>query len=63
MVLIGFVFNTNFEKVIEQLIVTDIEDKYFEYNDITVDDTDGTVYFLGKSFENKTRKSKKKGRR
>ena len=56
-----FVFNSNFEKVIEQLIVTDIEDKYFEYNDITVDDTDGTVYFLGKSFENKTRKSKKRG--
>lgn len=57
-----FVFNTDFEKIYEQLIQKDIKDKYFDYNSIDVDDTDGTVYFLGKSFENESRKSKKKGK-
>ena len=57
-----FVFNTNFEKVYEQLIQKDIKDKYFDYNSIDVDDIDGTVYFLGKSFENNSRRSKKKGK-
>ncbi len=56
-----FVFNTNFEKIYEQLIQKDIKDRYFEYNSVDVDDEDGTVYFLGKSYENKSRKSKKKG--
>ncbi|WP_179345410.1 hypothetical protein [Winogradskyella ursingii] len=57
-----FVFNTNFEKVYEQLIQKDIKDKFFEYNSIDVDDKDGTVYFLGKSFENKSKKTKKNGK-
>lgn len=57
-----FVFNTDFEKAYEQTIQKDIKDKYFDYNSIDVDDNDGTVYFLGKSFENKSRKSKKKGK-
>lgn len=57
-----FVFNTDFEKIYEQLIQKDIKDKYFDYNSIDVDDNDGTVYFLGKSYENKSRKSKKKGK-
>jgi hypothetical protein len=56
-----FVFNDNFEKVYEQLIQKKVKDKYFNYNSIDVDDNDGTVYFLGKSFENESRKSKKKG--
>jgi hypothetical protein len=56
-----FVFNNNFEKVYEQLIEKNIKDKYFDYQSIDIDDTNGTVYFLGKSFENKSRKSKKKG--
>ena len=56
-----FVFNTNFESVYDKLIEKDIKDKLFEYNSIDVDDKDGTVYFLGKAFENNSRKSKKKG--
>lgn len=57
-----FVFNNNLEQIYTRLIEKDIKDKYFDYNDITVDDTDGTIYFLGKSFENESRKSKKKGK-
>ncbi len=56
-----FVFNSNFEKTYEQVIQKDIKDKYFEYESIDIDDNDGTVYFLGKTFENNSRKSKKKG--
>ncbi|WP_415374568.1 hypothetical protein [Patiriisocius sp. Uisw_017] len=56
-----FVFNNNFEKVYEQLIEKNIKDKYFDYQSIDIDDNNGTVYFLGKSFENESRKSKKKG--
>lgn len=57
-----FVFNNNFEKVYEALVDKDIKDKLFEYESIDVDDVDGTVYFLGKVFENDSRKSKKNGR-
>jgi hypothetical protein len=57
-----FVFNNNFEQVYEQLIQKDIKDKYFDYESVDIDDNDGTVYFLGKSFENNSRKSKKKGK-
>lgn len=56
-----FVFNSTFDKVFERKITRDVKDKYFEYNSIDVDDNDGTVYFLGKTFENKSRKSKKGG--
>lgn len=56
------VFNNEFEKVYEQIIEKDIKDKYFEYNSIDVDDNDGTIYFLGKSYENETKKSKKDGK-
>lgn len=56
-----FVFNSNFEKVYEQLIQKNIKDKYFEYESIDIDDTDGSVYFLGKSYENESRKTKKNG--
>ena len=57
-----FVFNNDFEKVYETQIQKTIKDRLFDYNSIDIDDTDGTVYFLGKSFENNTRKSKKKGK-
>jgi hypothetical protein len=56
-----FVFNNNFEKVYEQTIQQDIKDKYFDYESIDIDDNDGSVYFLGKSFENESRRTKKKG--
>ena len=55
-----FVFNTKFEKIYEHLIQLNIKDKFFEYNSLDIDD-DGTVYFLGKAFENNSKKSKKKG--
>lgn len=57
-----FVFNNDFEKAYEHLIQKNIKDKYFEYESIEIDDADGTVYFLGKVFENESRRSKKKGR-
>ena len=57
-----FVFNNDFEKVYDQVIQKDIKDKYFEYNSVDIDDQDGTVYFLGKSFENESRRSKKDGK-
>lgn len=56
-----FAFNNDFEMVYEQIIKKDIKDRLFKYNSIDVDDNDGTAYFLGKSFENNSRKSKKKG--
>ena len=56
-----FVFNDKFEQVYEKLIVKDIKDKLFKYNSFEVDGTDGTIYFLGKSYENNTRKAKKNG--
>ena len=57
-----FVYNNNFEKVFEQRIEKNIKDKYFDCNSIDIDDENGTVYFLGKSFENKSRRTKKKGK-
>jgi len=57
-----FVFNSNFEMLYEQLIEKDIKDKYFDYESIDIDDYTGALYFLGKSFENESRKAKKKGK-
>lgn len=57
-----FVYNDNFELVFEKLIVKKIKDRFFDYNTIEVDDTNGTLYFLGKSFENESRRKKKKGK-
>ncbi len=56
-----FVFDDSFEKVYEKLIEKDIKDRLFDYNDFEVDGVDGTIYFLGKSFEKNSRKSKKDG--
>ena len=57
-----FVFNNNFEMVYEKLIVKDIKDKLFSYSDFEVSGEDGTIYFLGKAYENGKRKAKKKGK-
>jgi hypothetical protein len=57
-----FVFDNSFNLTFEKLIEKDIKDRLFEYNDITVDDKDGTVYFLGKSYENNSKRTKKKGK-
>ncbi|WP_203258474.1 hypothetical protein [Hyunsoonleella ulvae] len=57
-----FVFNDEFELVFDKLITKDIKDNLFEYNSFEVDDTDGTVYFLGKSYEKGTKRDKKDGK-
>ena len=57
-----FVFNDKLEPVYEKMIQKNIKDKLFEYNSFEVDSNDGTVYFLGKAFENDSRKAKKDGK-
>ncbi|WP_146191769.1 hypothetical protein [Algibacter marinivivus] len=57
-----FVFNDNFELVYDKLITKNIKDRLFEYNSFEVDDEDGTVYFLGKSFEKNSKRTKKGGK-
>ena len=57
-----FVFNDNFEMVFDKLIEKDVKDKLFSYNSIDVDDEDGSVYFLGKSYENGKKRNKKNGK-
>jgi len=57
-----FVFDKNFNQLYNQTIQKDIKDKLFEYNSIDIDDEDGTVYFLGKSYQNNSKRSKKKGK-
>lgn len=57
-----FVFNNKLELVYDKLITKDIKDRLFEYNSIEVDDKNGAVYFLGKSFENNSKRKKKKGK-
>lgn len=56
----AFVFKNNFELQYEKTITKDIKDKLFEYNNTEVDDEDGSIYFLGKSFENNSKKKKKR---
>lgn len=57
-----FVFDNAFEKVYDQLIEKNIKDRYVDYESIEIDDNNGTVYFLGKFFENESRKSKIKNK-
>ena len=57
-----FVFNDNFELVYDKLITKNIKDRLFEYNSFEVDDIDGTVYFLGKSYEKNSKRAKKDGK-
>lgn len=56
-----FVFDSNFNKVYDQLIQQDVKDKDFTYANVDIDDTNGTVYFLGKVHEKQSKESKKKG--
>ena len=57
-----FVYNNSFEKIYDQQIQKDIKDKLFKYNSIEIDDEDASVYFLGKSFENNSKRTKKNKR-
>ena len=56
------VFDDSFNKVYQTYFEKDIKDKYFDFDDVDVSDYDGTMYLLGKVFENNSRKSKKKGK-
>ncbi|TQD40594.1 hypothetical protein [Haloflavibacter putidus] len=55
------VYNDNLEKVFEHEFKSDLRDRLFSYNDIVVNDKDGTVYFLGKAYENDSKRKKKDG--
>ena len=57
-----FVYDDNFNQVFQREFKRDIKDKYFDYEDVSVDDEDGSVYFLGKVYEGDSRRSKKKGK-
>lgn len=57
-----FVFNDDLDLVYDKFITNNAEDRFFDYNSVDVDDKDGTVYFLGKSYENDSRQRKKKGK-
>ncbi|CAM1346295.1 hypothetical protein [Tenacibaculum crassostreae] len=57
-----FVFNNDLKMIYDKLLVKDIKDRLFQYNSIEVDDENGSVYFLGKSYENNKRKAKKNGK-
>ncbi|WP_196887600.1 hypothetical protein [Aureivirga sp. CE67] len=54
-----YVFDKKFNQLYEKKFEVDLKDKLFQLQDITIDDNDGTLYFLGKSFENNARTDKK----
>ncbi|NRR92874.1 hypothetical protein HSX10_14970 [Winogradskyella undariae] len=53
------VFNKKFEKVKEYLFKKNIKDDFFVFQNVSLNDIDGTVYLLGKIFENNSRATKK----
>lgn len=55
------VYNSNWEKVIDETIQENIKDKYFQYNSFSVSDVDGSVYYLGKAYKNDSFRDKVKG--
>lgn len=55
------VFNSDFQRVYLTDFKKQISDRLFDYQDLVVDDVDGTVYFIGKSYENNSKSSKRKG--
>ncbi|MCC7520161.1 MAG: hypothetical protein IT220_00860 [Flavobacteriaceae bacterium] len=55
------VFNSDFQRVYLSDFKKQISDRLFDYQDLVVDDIDGTVYFIGKSYENNSKSSKRKG--
>jgi len=57
-----YVFNDKFELEYVKDFALEIKDKYFEYENVDIDDATGTIYLLGKSFKNESRRKKKKGK-
>jgi len=54
------VYDDDFNKIYDTIFESDIDDKFFDFKDITISNEDGTLFLLGKVFENKSTKSKKK---
>ena len=57
-----FVFNNKLEKVFQTEFKRGIKDRKFRLQNIDVDERDGTVYLLGKSFPREKRKKKEGGK-
>jgi len=57
-----FVYDDDFNKVYDKEFKKKIKDRYFEYENVSVDDKNGAVFFLGKVFEGNSRRTKKKGK-
>ena len=56
------VYNSNWDKVTDEIFKVNIKDKYFQYNSFSVSDTDGSVYYLGKAYKNNSFRDKVKGK-
>jgi hypothetical protein len=56
------VFDDNFKEVYKTTFIRDIKDRLFEYDNIDLSDVDGSIFLLGKVFENNSKKIKKKGK-
>jgi hypothetical protein len=55
------VFDTDLNPIFDKTFTQEeVKDNLFQYNSVTTDDTDGSVYFLGKLYE--SAKMKKKGK-
>ncbi len=55
-------FDSSFNRIYKATFQSEIADKYFEFEDIDISDENGDIFLLGKVFENKSRKTKKKGK-
>lgn len=56
------VFNDDFKELYNTTFVSDIKDRFFEYENIDLSEVDGSIFLLGKVFENNSKKTKKKGK-
>ena len=56
------VYDKELNQIYQTTFKSDIKDKYFDFEDVDINDDDGTIYLLGKVFENKSKKTKKKGK-
>lgn len=54
------VFDNNFKKIYETKF--EKNNKYLDFKNIRISDFDGTIFLLSKVFENKSKKTKKKGK-
>ncbi|PZW44063.1 hypothetical protein LX95_00393 [Mesonia algae] len=52
------VYDTDFNKIFEHNLIEDTKDRLFDFNSIATNESDTTVYFLGKSYKNYLKKSK-----